>query len=124
MLSAVIPISSLDTPRKELLKAAVKKAANYSAFRNIAAHGAMNVQEDENPPIYVLADPQASDPVLAEQGLKTEQLDLAAYNIGMLRKYLAEAHPRVYDEHSPSLDKLLELIRELPTQVDSMAPIH
>ena len=59
MLKAVIPLGPFDEATVEFIKAGLKKARQFSGFRNLAAHGAEEWRHEEaDPPTYVLADPR------------------------------------------------------------------
>jgi hypothetical protein len=119
MLAAALPIAPFDDLTKAFVKAALKKAAQFSSFRNAAAHGAEQVRDEETDlPIYVLADPQIPDPLPEGAGFTVEQINTSAENFDLLRRYLIGAHPD-FASHRAPLENYIALVLALPNQADS-----
>lgn len=80
--------------------------------------------EKADPPTYVLADPQTPDPLPEGAGFTVEQINTAAENFDLLRRYLVHTHPDFGVGALP--EEYLALVRALPNKAHSKeaARIH
>ena len=121
MFAATLPHSGLDDDTQEFLRACIKKAAQFSAFRNIAAHGMDKYSSKDGEPAFVLASPQTPDPVPEDQAITVEQLEHATEHFYILRGLMFDLHPNSCVPAS-SPEAYLPLVRGLPNRADSTEP--
>jgi hypothetical protein len=125
MLEAAIEYATTLTPAEaDFLKEALKKARQYSSFRNKIAHGEprLNVIQLENTEIHYTITQGKNKPTGDDEAITLDHLTTAANNIHLLTDCIRDmlqvklatlkANPR-------SPEECLSLVRALPNQADS-----
>jgi hypothetical protein len=107
---------------KDLIGEGVKKAKQYSSFRNKVAHGeprANFVQKEGNTAVHYVITQGKEPPSPSESVLSLQDLCVAAANIGKLTQHLRERHPALLRGETKTPQECLALIRALPNVANS-----
>ena len=118
MVDATLPLSPIDPAKKEFVKAALKKAGQYSGFRNRATHGepVWNYRLSQ----YVLAEGDWGEKGPADDAITIRQMQVACRNFSELRRLMWElARPRSHVGSPPSPQGYLVRIRALANEASS-----
>jgi hypothetical protein len=117
MMKAALPFSPISDGMRCCVWNGMKKAKNYSSFRNRAAHGEPVYDAD----ILQYALGEGSDYVSANI-IRIADLDVATVNMTRLRGLLYDLHPTHPPTRDASPEAYLELIRALPNEANSTEP--
>ena len=122
LLRSVLPLSKLDEPTKEFVREGVKKAGQFSSFRNRAVHGVPRWNKTTNQ--HVLADGAWNDDDPLTGAVTKGQIQAAIKNIAELyavlwdlKRPLGRTYPDGIRPASPQA--YLERIRALPTEASA-----
>jgi hypothetical protein len=121
MLSAAIPFSLCDEKTRTSIRLCIKRARQYSEFRNRISHGHIFYYAG-NPPRHVIAEGRALATLFTEQSVVTlEDLKTATINFEELRHLILGFHP---DWQHPSVCEqgCLAEIQALPSAANSTEP--
>lgn len=111
----------------EIIRAMIKKARHFQAFRNKLAHGEFHFHLDEKGPqkVRTVMLDGKQNPKTAETFITMDDLSIAAKNFEQLATHIFDAleHAQgISDYEGSSLEKCLELIRALPNQANCQTP--
>jgi hypothetical protein len=124
MLEAAIEHATVLKPEETaVLKEGVKKARQYSTFRNKVAHGEprLNVKDLNNPQIHYTITQGKNTPNEKEEVITLEHLTAAASNIHTLVDCIRDTLPplRTAKQNPKSPEECLAIIRSLPNEAQS-----
>jgi hypothetical protein len=119
MLIAAIPFSPFNEPTRAILRGGIKKAREYSTFRNKITHGEPVLDIRQESPTwaqFVLAEGRSLEE--DREAVTNTQLAAAERNFNELRRLLWDMHP-FHRREDADPAKCLRLILELPNQPHS-----
>lgn len=134
MFNGAIPHSPFDDDIKMFLKAASKKARQYSEFRNRVAHGEPTWNLKKNSPIfkqYSLCEARITrgamtvmtDEALEISMVTNAQMETATHNLRELVRLMWDLHPRYRDDYPDADPKAYRLlVLQLPNRAHSKEP--
>lgn len=118
MLEAAVEHATTLSPEQiEFLKEAIKKARQYSGFRNKVAHGEPRVhlyENEEGEKRAIFSIDQGRHVPSSAESLSMEDLDQGADNIHTLSMLIIEMWPPIRKPTSKSPQECLSLVRALP----------
>jgi hypothetical protein len=122
MLQSALPFSSLDEPTKTFLKAALKKAAQFSSFRNAITHGEPKWHPKRF--AYVLAEGSRESRPAPDDAVTIEQIKMGYLNFFELYRVLRDLRRPLFaitpdDPGPPSLEACLARVHALPQEAYS-----
>jgi hypothetical protein len=119
MLSAVVSLNKLEANETELIKVALKRAVQWSAFRNKLAHGEFSLDRQN------IVQGKLSPHIARSQAISFEHLKRAQSNFRQLSEALYAGLELAFgpydgDQDDPlsSLEKCIELVRSLPVHLE------
>jgi hypothetical protein len=121
MLTAAVPFFPCDEKTRTGIRLCIKRARQYSEFRNRISHGHI-IYYVSNPPRHVIAEGRALATHFAEQSVVTlEDLKTATINFGELQYLILSFHP---DWQTPDVCEqgCLAEIQALPNAANSTEP--